>query len=97
MAEHYCPLRAARPVPASPVLAFRKGGAVGLGPGENIVTVRRIAASIIDLTFFGQGGLLGEIVGSVQFGNVLGNGFAFCVDPGTLANSFARVYRASPP
>ena len=37
------------------------------------MAVRRIAAAVIDLALLGQRGLLGEIIGAVQFRDILGD------------------------
>src|SRR4051812_8968708 len=65
MAEHRRALRAARPVLAGAVLAGIEGGAVGLRAGQDIVPVRRVAASVDDLTLLVQRGLLGQLVVAV--------------------------------
>jgi hypothetical protein len=63
-----------------------------LRAGENVVLVWGIAAPIVDVTLLGQCRLLGEIVGPVQFGDVLRDGHAFGIHPRPFANAIAGVY-----
>src|SRR5215831_7192715 len=93
MAEHDSALGAARVILAGVVLIIRESGAVGLRSRQNVMPVWCVAATIVDLAFFGQGGLFGEVVSAVQFGDVLCNCHTFCVHPRTLADTVARVDR----
>src|SRR5689334_20666743 len=58
MAEHRRALRAARPVATGAVVAGREGGAVRLRAGQDVVPVRRVAASVDDLSLLVKRGLL---------------------------------------
>ncbi len=62
MAELGCASAAAGPVGTSLVVVARVGGAVGLRANENVVAVRRVAASVVDLALFGQRGLLASSI-----------------------------------
>ena len=59
------------------------------------MSVWRVATTIVDLALFGQRGLLGEVVGAVQFGDVLRDRYTLCVHPRTRADTVPRVDRAS--
>ncbi len=58
------------------------------------MAVGRIAAAVDDLALFRQRGLLGQVVRAVQFGDVLGDGYAFGVHPRPFANAVASVHRS---
>src|SRR5262245_61987490 len=60
--QHYRALCAARVVPAGTVVASGEGGAVGLRTREDVVAIRRVAASVGYITFFAECRLLGQIV-----------------------------------
>src|SRR5262245_42669243 len=95
MTEHGCTLSAARPVLAGTVFIPREGRPIGLGTCENVVSVRSIAPAVIDLTFFRQSSLLGEVViVAVKLGDVFCNCRAFGIDPGTLADAVPRIFSA---
>ena len=97
MAEHGGPLRAARVVLAGHVLVGRKGVAVRLRAGEDVVAVRLVAAAVDDLAFLRQIVFLVElVVGAVQIGDAGGDDHALGVHPRTLADAVARVHRAGP-
>src|SRR3569623_1812996 len=93
MADDRSTLRARRPVPAGLVLAGGKGGAVGLRAREDVMPVRRVAATVGDVALFAVRRLLGEIVGrTMQVGNVLGDHGALGVLPRPLADAVACVH-----
>src|SRR5712664_1885395 len=94
MADHRRPLAALRPVAAGTILAGRERRAVRLGASQDVVHVRRIAAPVDRLTFFSQGGLLGDVVLAVQLSQILRDDDALGVLPGTAADTVARVDRA---
>jgi hypothetical protein len=52
-----------------------------------------IAAAVDDLCLFAQRGLLGKIIGAVEFGDVLGNDDALCILPGSVADAVPRIDR----
>src|SRR5690606_39093103 len=79
------------PVAAGAVGAGAERRAVGLRAGQDVVAVRRIAASIDDLALLAESGLLGELVVAVQFGDVAGDGLALGVDPRPGADALAGV------
>ena len=56
------------------------------------MAVRRVAAAVDDLALFAQCGLLGEIVGAVQLGDVLGDHHALGILPRPLADAVARIH-----
>src|SRR4029078_11391357 len=89
MAQHNCALRAARIILAGAVVASAERCSVGLRPGEDVVPVRRVATPVGHITFFAEGRLLGQIVGSVQFGDVFGDGHAFGIHPRSFAYAVA--------
>jgi hypothetical protein len=68
MAQHRGTLRAARPVLAGAIFARRESHSVRLRSRQHVMAVRRIAAAIDDIALFAQRGLLGEIIGGVEFG-----------------------------
>src|ERR1044072_1510991 len=60
------------PVAAGAVVRAGERRAVRLRAGEDVMTVRRVAAAVDDLALLAQRGLLGEIVGgAMQVGDVL--------------------------
>src|SRR5262245_2065531 len=91
MPQHHRALRAARIILAGPVVASGKGGAVGLRTREDVVAIRRVAAPVSHVTFFAKRRLLGQIIGSVQVGNVFCDGHSFGIDPRSLADAVARI------
>src|SRR5436190_1181767 len=91
MADHRDPLAALGPVAAGHVFAAGESRAVRFRAGKDVVLVRRVAAPVDDVSFFGQRGLLVEVVFAVQLGNVAGNDDSFGVLPRTVADAIARV------
>src|SRR6185312_13678803 len=92
MAEHRGTLRAARPVLAGAILTRSEGGAVRLRARQYIMPVRFISDTVADLTFFGEVGLLGQVVaGTVESGDVPGDHHALDVLPWSLADAVARI------
>src|SRR3954447_12723222 len=91
MTEHGRALCGAGPVAAGAVLAGPECGAVGLRAGQHIVAVRRVAAAVDDLGLLAERGLLGEVVGAVQLGDILGDDDALGVLPWSLADAVARI------
>src|SRR5207244_6811966 len=86
-------LAALGPICASDVFAAGERRAVRLRAGEDVVLVRRVAASIDDVPLFGQRGLLVEVVVAVQLGYIAGNDDSLDVLPWTIADALARVDR----
>ena len=93
VADHHGALRAAGAVLARAIFASRECTAVHGRAGQDVVPVGLVTASIDHLAFFGKRGLLGEVVGAVQFVDRLGDDHALGVHPRTLANAVARVHR----
>src|SRR5450631_4348270 len=93
MTEHRGALRAARPVLAGAVVGPRKSGAVGLRSRQRVMAVRGIAATVDDIALLGKRGLLGEIVGGVQLGDILRDHDALGVLPRPLADAVTRIHR----
>src|SRR6266850_173520 len=91
MADHRRPLAALRPVAAGAILAGRERGAVRLGARQDVVHVRRVAASVDHLALLGQGRLLADVVLAVQLGHVLRDHGSLGVLPGAAADAVARV------
>src|SRR6185437_4024604 len=91
MADHGRALRRARPVLAGAILARRERGAIGLGSRQRVVAVRRIAAAVDDFALLAERGLLGQAVGAVQLGDVLGDHGAFRILPRSLADAVLRI------
>src|SRR6185437_16635743 len=91
MAQHRRTLRATCPVLAGAVFARRECGAVRLRPCEHVVAVGLVANAVDDVALFSECGLLGEIVGAVQFGNVLCDYDALGILPRPLANAVPRI------
>src|SRR5271155_2154475 len=73
MPQHRRALNAARPVLAGTVFTGRERGAVRLRSRERVMAVRGITAAVDDVALLAQRGLLGDVVGAMQFGNVLGD------------------------
>src|SRR6478609_6177081 len=93
MTKHGRTLGAARPVLAGTILVSREGCPIRLRTCENVVPVRSIAAAVIDLAFFRQRGLFGEIVvAAVKLGYVFCNCYSFGIDPRTFADAVARIF-----
>ena len=82
---------ALRPVAAGAVIRAGERGAVGLRTGQDVVHVRRIAAPVHHLAFFGQRGLLRQVVGAVQLRDALRHHNALHVLPRTAADAVAGV------
>src|SRR5262249_16989522 len=84
---------ALRPVAAGPV--FRPGvcHAVGLRAGEDVVHVGRVPGALADLPFFGQRGLLVEVVVAMKLLDIARDDDAFRVLPGAVADALARMLR----
>src|SRR5439155_10348245 len=93
MSDHGGALRRARPVLAGAVLAGGKRGPVRLRSRQHVVPVGRVAATVDDLSLLAQGALLGQAVGAVQLGDVLGDHDALGVLPWSLADAIARIHR----
>src|SRR6185436_99275 len=91
VADHRRALAALRPVAAGAVLAGRERGAVGLGAGQDVVHVRRVAPAVDRLALLGQRRLLGDVVLAVQLGHVLGDDGSLGVLPGTSTDAVTRV------
>src|SRR3954453_4203906 len=92
VSDHRRALRAARPVLASAILAGRERGAVRLRSGQHVMAVRRVAATIDDIALLAQRGLLAQVVGTVQFSDVLGDYGGFGIAPRSLAEAVAGVH-----
>jgi hypothetical protein len=93
MTKHGRTLSAARPILAGTVFIPREGCHIRLRTCENVVSVRSIAAAIIDLAFFSQSGLLGEVViVAVKLGDVFCDCRAFGIDSRTSADAVARIF-----
>ena len=93
MTKHGRTLSAARPILAGTVFIPREGCPIRLRTCENVVPVRSIAPAIIDLAFFRQSTLLGEVViVAVKLGDVFCNCRAFGIDPRTSADAVARIF-----
>ena len=91
MADHRCTLRTAhRPVAAR----FRGSGAIGIRPGQDVVAVRLVTATIDDFAIFRESRLLCQVVlVAVQRGDIVGDFFAFGVVPWTRADAIFRMLR----
>src|SRR5262249_47623852 len=94
MAEHRRPLAALRPVAAGPILSGRERGAVRLPARQDVVHVGRIAPPTDRVTLRGERRLLGDVVLSVQVGEILGDDDSLGVLPGAGAKAVAGVDRA---
>src|SRR5690349_14365363 len=92
MSQHNRALGAARIILAGTIVASAEGRTVRLRAGENVMPVRGIAAPIVDVALFGQCRLFGQIVGSVQFGDILCDGCAFGIHPRSFADTVAGVH-----
>src|ERR1700730_8298003 len=92
MPHHRDALAALGPVAAGTVVTRGKRRSVGLRAGENVVHVRRISPTVDDSALLGKRGLLGEIVGAMQFGNVLRNDDALGVDPWPAPDAVAGIH-----
>jgi hypothetical protein len=85
-------IRAARPVVAGQALSFRKRGAVELRAGHQVVFVRRIAAAVHDLAFFGDRVFLAQlVVVAVEIGDAVGDLHALRVEPRAGADAVFGV------
>src|SRR5438067_10252844 len=93
MADDRRALGAAGPILTGLVLARRKRLAVRRRAGQRVVLVRGVAAAVDHLALLSQIGLLGQIVGAVQFIDILGDDDAFSVLPRPLADAVARIDR----
>src|SRR5436190_14399468 len=93
MAEHRRALGAARPVLAGLVLARREGFAVRRRPGQCVMLVRGVATAIDHLAPLGQVSLLRQVVGAVQFVDILGDDGPLGVLPRPLADAVAGIDR----
>src|SRR5258708_37707372 len=91
MADPRSALCAARPVLAGAVFARHECRAVRLRSGQHIVAVWRVAAAVGSVALFAERRLLGQIVGAMKFGNILGDHDAFGVLPRPLADAVAGV------
>ena len=95
MTEHGGALRAARPVLAGAILVPGEGGSVRLRTCEDVVSVRSIAAAVINFAFFRQRSLLGKIVvAAVKLGDIFCNCHAFGIDPRAFADAVTRIFSA---
>src|SRR6186713_2068476 len=92
MSQHDRALRAARIVLAGAVVASTERSPVRLRTSEDVVPVWRVTAPVGHVTFFAERRLLGQIVRSVQFGDILGDGYAFGIHPRPFANAVAGVH-----
>ena len=96
VAEHGGARAALRPVAAGHVRAAREGGAVALRAGEDVVSVRGVAAAVHELAFLVERGLLVQVVrGAVQLRDAVGDHHALGVAPRPAADAVARVDRAA--
>ena len=93
MADDRAALGAAGPVAAGLVVARREGTAVRHRAGQRVMLVRGVAAAVDDVAFLGQRGLLGQVVGGVQFVEILGDDNPLGVLPRPLADAVAGVDR----
>src|SRR5688500_12996634 len=67
---------------------------VGLRAGEDVMAVRRVAAAVDDLAFFGERGVFGQVVlVAVQLGDAAGDEHAFGVVPRPGADAVLGVDR----
>ena len=96
MSQHDRALRAARIVLAGAVVASTERSPVRLRTSEDVVPVWRVTAPVGHVTFFAERRLLGQIVGSVQFGDVLGDGCALAFTHGPLPMR-SRAFTAPAP
>src|SRR6266478_1395031 len=93
MADHRRTLGAARPVVAGPILTRRKRLAVRLRASQRIVLVGGVATAIDDIALFGEGRLLGQVVGAMELVDVFGDGDALAVLPWSTADAVAGIDR----
>ena len=79
---------------ACPVAAGRRGGrAVEIAPGQDVVTVRRVAAAVADLTLFVQRVVLRQfVVVAMQIGDARCDLNALGVEPGPGTDAILRVH-----
>ena len=92
MADHRSASGAARPILARHVGVAGNGTALRAGTGQNVVRVRRVAATVDDRSLFSERGLLGQIVSRrVQIIDTLGDDDALGVGPRAGANPVAGV------
>src|SRR6266436_7843141 len=96
VADHRGTLGAARPVVAAPVVTRRKRLAVGLRAGQRIVPVGGVADAIDDIALFGEGRLLGQVVGAMELVDVFGDGDTLAVLPWSTADAVAGIDRRLP-
>src|SRR4051812_3579237 len=60
---------------------------VRVGPGQHVVLVWRVAAAVDDPALFGEGGLLGDLVGvAMQLGDTSRDQLALGIVPGPAAD-----------
>jgi hypothetical protein len=76
------------------VISWPAANAVPSGcvPGKNVVHVRTVAATVDDSAFLGQRRLLGEVIGAVQLGDILGDDDAFRIGPGPAPDAVTRIH-----
>src|SRR5580692_4431061 len=89
--EHGSAFGAAGPIAARAILAGRERRAVRLRAGQGVMPVRRVAAAIDDVAFFGKRGLLGQVVLAMQLRDILGDDDALGIGPGAFADAIACI------
>src|SRR4030095_17208973 len=86
------PVAALGPVAARLVVARRERGPVGLRAGDDAVLIGRVAAAVDGRSLFGERGLLVQIVGAVQLGDILGNDVSLGVLPRAFADAVLGIH-----
>src|SRR5215470_10815163 len=80
-----------RPIAAGRVCAGREAAALHRRAGEHVVHVGRVAATIDGFAALSQCRLLVDVVAGVQLIEILRDGDAFGVLPGSLSNAIAGI------
>src|ERR1043165_7850083 len=92
MTDHRGARGALAPVAAGALVRAGEGGTIGLRAGQDVVTIRRVAASVDHIALLIQRSLLVEIVRrTVQVGDVLGDHRALGVLPWAAADAVLGI------
>src|SRR5450755_2722850 len=92
MAELRGTVAAFGPVAAGLIVAARKGGAVRLRAGQDIVLVGCVAPAVDHFSLFVERRLLGQVVAAMQLGHVARNDDSLGVLPWPAADAIARIH-----
>src|SRR5262245_38609141 len=91
MTDHRRALRRARPVPAGTVIAGGTRRSVRLRSRQHVVAIGCVAAAVDYLALLAERALLGQRVGAMEIGDVLGDHFALGILPWPLADAVFRI------